>query len=400
MNYFDKHKLFNEFLSKWSKEFNQIPNIVKYISTYLKLANKFICHSINNTPKRIKNSQLEWVSLVSQFDHPLEKEFFKPYWVPLKSDSYDLFIDLSSKTFTLFQVHYFPFEPYQWYKKIWFEDMGEFLAWATDPTIDIESQLNENDLKSKRIVDDLFEKRDELGFAGKIDNREIENDDILVEDAETEVQINDDLVMVSGVTSMIVGLLPEDLKVKLDSFDYEKESEFKPKVTSIKSFVYFLHKLGFGVSQEYSLSLEPIETGYVKFENGVFTIQHQDKSILKDFIKKCEFIRNRKKPSEKPLYKYFCAGYPSGEVEFIPNAAKELGINIKIEYHGCIVRTLYSDEHGLTITDVQVKAAEIEEENKHAILFYNDSIGKDWLKKLRNRAIELFENRVDDGLPF
>ncbi len=172
----EKDKLFEEFLSKWSEEFNQIPNIVRYISSYYKLSFKFACHSINNTPVRINNSQMEWVSLVSKFVHPLEKEFFKPYWVPIESDSYDLFIDLSSKTFTLFEVQYFPFEPYQWYNKVWFEDMGEFLAWATDPSVDIDRQLKENDKKFQEIEKELFKDRDELGYEGKIDNRVVEKD--------------------------------------------------------------------------------------------------------------------------------------------------------------------------------------------------------------------------------
>ncbi len=37
----------------------------------------------------------------------------------------------------------------------------------------------------------------------------------------------------------------------------------------------------------------------------------------------------------------------AGGFPFMPAAAKEFGINIKIEYYGCIIRTLYSDEFGL-----------------------------------------------------
>ena len=72
-------------------------------------------------------------------------------------------------------------------------------------------------------------------------------------------------------------------------------------------------------------------------------------------------IKSKLKYLDKPLFTYFCAGYPSAEVQFISEAAKELGINLKVEYHGCIIRTLYSDEYGLKISDVEMHKLEIEE---------------------------------------
>ena len=100
--------------------------------------------------------------MVAQFEHPLEKDFFKTYWVPLESDNYDLFIDLSSKRFVLFEIEYFPFEPYQWTKKIWFEDMSKFLVSATDSSIDIKAGLKENKRIWESQIDDLLKKRNSL----------------------------------------------------------------------------------------------------------------------------------------------------------------------------------------------------------------------------------------------
>lgn len=35
---------------------------------------------------------------------------------------------------------------------------------------------------------------------------------------------------------------------------------------------------------------------------------------------------------EKPVYKFYVIGYPGAVVQFYPEAASELGVNMKIEY--------------------------------------------------------------------
>jgi hypothetical protein len=46
-------------------------------------------------PGDIDASQEDWVRLCSKYENPHEKDFFKPYWVPIVKDSYDYFIDIS-----------------------------------------------------------------------------------------------------------------------------------------------------------------------------------------------------------------------------------------------------------------------------------------------------------------
>ena len=103
---------------------------------------------------------------------------------------------------------------------------------------------------------------------------------------------------------------------------------------------------------------------------------------------------------EKPIYIYFHVGYPAATTEFIPAAAKKLGINLKLEYHGCVIRTLYEDKYGLKIYDSQVQSLYIDELNEPAFKYYTKTIGKNWLKLLEDKALELYEKSPEDELPF
>ncbi len=288
MNHSIKQKYFNQFLKKWETEFNEIPNILKYISSYSILDSKFASYSIIDTYEHIKISQLEWVSLVAQFENSLEKDFFKPYWIPLESDGYDLFIDISSGTFTLFEAYYFPMQPFQWFKKIWFKDMSQFLASVSDSTIDIEKQIKENERNWNKKIDGFYVERDKLGYAGKIDFGEIKKEDIYIFNDENEIscQLSGNTLIISNVSAMIVGLLPNELKIKLNQFESQIDSELNLKVKNLKSFIYHLHKYGFKAVSGFQFSFIGVNNGNVKFEDDVFTVYSQDKILMKNLLEK------------------------------------------------------------------------------------------------------------------
>lgn len=98
--------------------------------------------------------------------------------------------------------------------------------------------------------------------------------------------------------------------------------------------------------------------------------------------------------SERPLYTLYVVGYPCASTQYYPQAAEVLGINLKLEYHGCVIETLYADESGLEITDADVEMLKFEEENEIAEAFYCKSIGNDWLKQLRETALKLLKEKA------
>jgi hypothetical protein len=144
----EKHKLFEQFLKDWNKSFNQVPFILDYISTYpdifVKLKDFERISSVD-----LKTSQLEWVSLLAQLDNPIETSFFKDYWVPIQSDGFNYYIDLSSESLPLFEACYFFYEPYRWYKKYIFKDLSQFLIGLDNPKFDIDDHFNELENEGK-----------------------------------------------------------------------------------------------------------------------------------------------------------------------------------------------------------------------------------------------------------
>jgi hypothetical protein len=150
MRYTDKQVLFDNYLIEWELQFKKVPSILRYIISYPEIASKFDdLHPLSLESLNI--SQLEWVSLVKQFDNPIETIFFKEYWVPIQRDGYDYFIDLSSEKFSIFETKYFFFEPYCWYKQFIAEDLSDFLTKIDSQYFDAENFFE------KMKMDRLFE---------------------------------------------------------------------------------------------------------------------------------------------------------------------------------------------------------------------------------------------------
>ncbi len=150
MRFFDKQILFDNFLNEWELQFNKVPPILRYIISYPEIASKFDeLHPLSQDC--LNTSQLEWVSLVKQFDNPIEGTFFKEYWVPIQKDGYDYFIDLSSEKLSVFETKFFFFKPYFWYKQFIAEDLSEFLITIDNPEFDSDNFFE------KMKMDRLFE---------------------------------------------------------------------------------------------------------------------------------------------------------------------------------------------------------------------------------------------------
>ena len=152
MLYSDKQILFDNFLNEWELQFNKIPSILRYITSYPEIAAKFDeLHPLSL--ESLNTSQLEWVSLVKQFDNPIETLFFKEYWVPIQKDGYDYFIDLSSEKLSVFETKYFFFEPYCWYKQFTIENLSEFLLKIDNPEFDTENFFEK--MKMERLFESI-----------------------------------------------------------------------------------------------------------------------------------------------------------------------------------------------------------------------------------------------------
>ncbi len=105
--------------------------------------------------------------------------------------------------------------------------------------------------------------------------------------------------------------------------------------------------------------------------------------------------------NDKPLYTLYVVGYPCASVRYYPEVALEMGINLKVLYHGCVIETLYADGYGLEITDADVEILRFEQENEMANKYYEGELGKGWLKNFYRRATKLMkEGEKNEDLPF
>mgnify|MGYP000262406703 CR=1 FL=1 len=289
----DKEKLFEQFLNCWNKQFNQVPFILDYILTYPEIIEKLDDFQRLSSAE-LQSSQLEWISLVAQFDNPIETSFFKDYWVPIQKDGYDYFIDLSSDSLPLFEAHYFFFQPYRWYKKYIFKDLSQFLIDIDKSGFNIESHFKELDDERWSEVTNFFNERDKLGFKGNLELDPIEKDSLFREGKNSDFSFQDNCITFSGINSVIVGLLPHDCKIKLENFiaPYNRNENVCEKVKNIKALVYLLQSAGMLNIDSYSIQFDSEKDCRCDFKDDTFIIKHTDKEFLKGLIEKYELYKN------------------------------------------------------------------------------------------------------------
>lgn len=78
-------------------------------------------------PEEILEEYRNWLRLLKQLEHPLEKEFFRQEWVPIITDDLCVFIDLRDEDMAIFETNYFFYEPYQWYRINLFDNISELI---------------------------------------------------------------------------------------------------------------------------------------------------------------------------------------------------------------------------------------------------------------------------------
>jgi hypothetical protein len=156
---------FNSFHQFLHDKYGNVKSIIFILKSYPELLSKISLDNIQE-PDNIDSEQQDWIRLCSKFTHPLEKDFFKPYWIPIVKDSLDYFIDLSDDSYPIFETKYFWLKPYKWYKKYLTHNIIELLL-APDDGINIENFKIRIEQQHWDTIQELFKKRKSLGFDGK-----------------------------------------------------------------------------------------------------------------------------------------------------------------------------------------------------------------------------------------
>jgi hypothetical protein len=136
-----KESLWIDFLKEWDIKFNFVKGAFRLIKLYPeRLAMVGLGNLLDNN--QFDDSQKEWIWLYSRLENQIEIAYFNPYHVPINSDDYKVFIDLSKPEMPLFEPGYNWIE-HCWDQLIRFESLMELIEYLesddlTPPPIDKE----------------------------------------------------------------------------------------------------------------------------------------------------------------------------------------------------------------------------------------------------------------------
>ncbi|HUX59642.1 MAG TPA: hypothetical protein VMV47_19395 [Bacteroidales bacterium] len=274
------------FNQAWGMQYKNAKHILSYLNTYPGVLNTLKLGEIHN-PDNLDDAQNEWIWLCSKFENPIEIEFFRPYWISLEVDSYDYFMDISDENYPIFEIHFFFYEPYRWYKKFISKDIRELLL-APDTGLNLRTILDKNNRIRWEQVDEFFRERRRLGYEGKILVEPVSKSELLVDDTETargKLEKRGSIIKMCEVTSMIAGLLPYELRIELKNIEYKygRPEESTEKVKIIRDLVFLLRESGLRRVKRYRIEFLDSKRGFLEYEDESSVLHHSDKKILNAF---------------------------------------------------------------------------------------------------------------------
>lgn len=275
------------FKQEWGIHYQNAKYILAYMNSYPKVLSTLRIKEIQN-PDTLDDAQIEWIWLCSKFDNILEIDFFKPYWIPLEVNSYEYFMDLSDQNYPVFDINYFFYEPYRWYKKFISTDIKEILL-SPDTGLDLRKTVDKNDKIRWNQVGEFFKERRRLGYEGKISVEPVNHFEIVPEKStlsRVKIRSENTSISIFNVTSIIAGLLPFDLKIHLKYIIYKhgKQYEGLGEVNSIKDLVFLLRDSGSRRVDRYRIDFPDSEKCFLMYKNESCTVHHSDNHLINEFL--------------------------------------------------------------------------------------------------------------------
>ena len=129
-----------DFKNQWAKQLEDIKHILDFLTTYPQVLKQLEFEDLLTSDELLK-SQMDWVRICSKYEG-MEKDFFKPYWVPIQKSSLSYFIDLSNPNYPIFKSSFIFSEPYSYEKMNLFESINELMLLG-DSDVNIEGITTE-----------------------------------------------------------------------------------------------------------------------------------------------------------------------------------------------------------------------------------------------------------------
>ena len=292
MIYSDKKILFENFLSKWGEQFEQVPHILRYMASYTQIFTETSrMHLLK--PEDLYESQLEWIGLLAQLDHPAERFFFKEYWVPIQSGSYDYFLDLSSENFMIFDADYAVVESDHWLKRHFIKDLKEFYIELDKADFSLENYWEKNFDDWQLKTNFMILEEDECDFSLRMHLETINKSTLFFKDHEYACKIINNTLTIEGVNHLIIAILPYNLEITLINIDatYYDDIIIPKKIKNIKAFICFLQGSSILKVNSYYFRFNSKNGCYAEFKANTFKIKYNDQLLLEDLKEMCEYLR-------------------------------------------------------------------------------------------------------------
>lgn len=281
----DKEILFHEFLKSWKDDFESAIAFVRYIFGYYLLNDIYDDLELIN-PDDMVQSQKEWIALVLQMQHPEEKDFFAKYWVPICSNSFKYFIDISKKPFEIFKVNHFELFPHDYYKVKLADCVPDFLN-----ILDLDNNQDVLTRYLKRQSDiqltEMRQRRQSLGTAGYIPVVCSDFSEILDKN-KSDFKRTKNTLLLKGVSPRITYLFPENMEM---SNVKGLQWDFINNVKNIKGLNFLLNEYSKFEGIRFSFKIKGVSGAYVQFSDNQLRIQHPDKDFISNLVSKFEKVR-------------------------------------------------------------------------------------------------------------
>lgn len=148
-----KQPLFDQFLWVWGPRYQKLKMALEYIHTYPNLYHNKLMPRFYKSSE-LDYSQTEWIWLCHQLEHPIEKVFFKPWYVFVMKGEYSYFIDLSDEQLPLYTNTFQWISPRLWLKSPVFDKLSDYLLIPDDSRIKLMEHLKRSENKMMGLPED------------------------------------------------------------------------------------------------------------------------------------------------------------------------------------------------------------------------------------------------------
>ena len=275
-----KETAYDNFILLYGQNLEKLRSALHYLNTY---SSEIKSLKIDNLVKSDKlDSHLkEWVWLVYNYDG-LDKDHFKPYWIPIQTEEYSFFIDLSDENLPVFETTYFIYEPYSYFNTVIFTSVKDLM-------IAIEENADFTEISKRHFNNVITNFRLKLVERNKfIFEGIVPIDPVNIFEATDEEELipffeefdgKFYFITCSNVNAQICGLLPFDLPVKLISSDFDHANlDFFDGfdlsiIRSIKDLVHTCRMYRPRNLHSYTCILSGNADEFILYRNDTFTLK-------------------------------------------------------------------------------------------------------------------------------